>query len=311
MTTRHLVDPELVPLLDLYPTVTITSENLQELRDRQVPLPGVEHSGVDWHEQVIEGPETPLRIRIYRPREARGELGCIFHIHGGGFVGGNLAEVEFLHRPLAAELRCMIVTVDYRLAPETSFPGNIEDCYSALAWTFANAADLGIDPGRIGLMGESAGGGLAAALALLARDRGEHPIKFQHLVYPMLDDRTCVREQNPYAGEFVWSHANNLFGWTSLLGEKPGGRDVSHFAAPARATDLQGLPPTFIGTAALDLFVDENIDFAARLVRAGVPTELHVWPGAFHGFDLVPGSRVSDGARRTSIDALNAFLRGK
>lgn len=309
MSTRHLVDPGLLPLLDAFPTVTITGENLQALRNRDLPMPPVPDCGVAWEERRIDGPETRLTVRIYRPRELPGELGCIFHIHGGGFVGGSISEVEFLHRPLAAELGCVIVTVDYRLAPETCFPGNIEDCYAALAWTFANADALEIDPNRIGVMGESAGGGLAAALTLLARDRGEHRIAFQHLIYPMLDDRTCVREPNQFAGEFIWHGINNHFGWSALLGTEPGGPDVSPYAAPARASDLTGLPPAFIGTAALDLFVDEDIDYAARLIRAGVATELHVWPGAFHGFDLIPGARVSDSARRTSEDALRAFLR--
>ena len=309
MNTRHLVDPELLPLLDAFPTVTITSETLPDLRNRELPLPPAADCGVDWEERTIEGPETPVKVRIYRPRNLSGKLGCVFHIHGGGFVGGKLAEVEFLHRPLAAALGCVIVTVDYRLAPETRFPGNVEDCYAALAWTFTNANDLDVDAERIGVMGESAGGGLAAALALLARDRGDYRLAFQHLIYPMLDDRTCVRQPSEYAGEFVWHAANNRFGWTALLGAEPGGPDVSPYAAPARATDLSGLPPTFIGTAALDLFVDEDIDYAARLIRAGIPTELHVWPGAFHGFDLVPGARVSENARRASEDALRVFLR--
>jgi acetyl esterase/lipase len=291
--------------------VTITSENLQQLRDRDIPLPPVEDCGVDWHERQITGAGGPISVRIYRPREATGALGCIFHIHGGGYVGGKLGEFEFLHRPLAAELNCTIVTVDYRLAPETAFPGNIEDCYAALAWTFASAGELQIDRKRIGVMGESAGGGLAAALALLARDRRKHSLAFQHLIYPMLDDRTCLREPNPHAGEFIWHSTNNHFGWKSLLGAEPGGPDISPYAAPARATDLGGLPPTFIGTGALDLFVDEDIDYAARLIRAGIPTELHVWAGAFHGFDLVPGPRVADAAHRTSHDALRRFLESR
>lgn len=308
MSTRHLVDPELSPLLDIYPTVTITAENLQDLRDSAVPQALADDCGVASEERTIQGFETPIVIRIYRPRCAAGAVGCILHIHGGGFVGGNIAEVEYIHRPLAAELNCVIVTVDYRLAPETRFPGNIEDCYAALAWTFANASELKIDRARIGLMGESAGGGLAAALALLARDRGEYAIAFQHLIYPMLDDRTCVADGNPFSGEFIWNRENNLFGWTSLLGQAPGGPGISGYAAPARATDLTGLPPTFMGTAALDLFVDENIEYAARLNRAGVPTELHVWPGAFHGFDLIPGTRVGDAATRASRDALRRAL---
>ena len=309
--SRHLVDPELGPLLEAFPTVTITDESLADLRSRDLPLPPVEDGGVDWVERTIDGPDVPVAVRIYTPRDVAGPLGCIFHVHGGGYVGGSVAEVEFLHRPLAGELKCVIVSVDYRLAPETSFPGNVEDCYAALAWTFANAAELGIDAERIGVMGESAGGGLAAALALLARDRGEHKLAFQHLIYPMLDDRTCVREPHPYAGEFIWHPTNNAFGWRALLGAEPGGDGVSPYAAPARATDLSGLPPTFIGTAALDLFVDEDIDYGQRLIRAGVPTELHVWPGAFHGVDLLPGPAVSDSARRASVDALRRFLKAK
>ena len=309
--SRHLVDPELLPLLDAFPTVTITAENLAELRARDLPFPPVGDCGVELQERMIGGPHgsPDIPVRIYRPREATGPLACIYHIHGGGFVGGSTREVEFLHRPMAAELGCVIVTADYRLAPETNFPWNLEDCYAGLAWTFANAAELGVDTSRIGVMGESAGGGLAAALALLARDRREYRLAFQHLIYPMLDDRTCVAECNRHAGEHIWTRHNNRFGWTALLGREPGSEDVSPYAAPARAQLLEGLPPTFISTGQLDLFVDEDIDFAHRLIRAGVPTELHVWPGAFHGFDLAPGVAVSDAAQRASRAALARFLK--
>ena len=311
MDSRHLVDPELLPLLDAFPTVTVTAENLVELRARDLPLPPVDDCGVVWEERQIAGPETSIMLRIYRPRAASQPLPCIFHVHGGGFIGGSVAELEFLHRPLAAELDCAIVSVDYRLAPETRYPGNVEDCYAALGWAIGHAGELAIDPARLGVMGESAGGGLAAALALLARDRGEYRLAFQHLIYPMLDDRTCAREPHPYAGEFIWHSTNNLFGWSSLLGEKPGGRDVPHYAAPARATGLGGLPPAYIATGALDLFVDEDIDYAQRLIRAGVPTELHVWPGAYHGFDLLPGPAIADAARHSSRDALRRFMKAR
>ena len=309
--SRHLVDPGLLPLLDAFPTVTITDDNLAELRARVLPCPLTDDFGVALGERIVPGPEgaPPVPIRIYRPDSADGPLGCIFHIHGGGYVGGSTKEVEFLHRPLAAELQCVIVTADYRLAPETSFPGNLEDCHAALAWTFAHAEEIGADPKRVGVIGESAGGGLAAALALLVRDRGEHELAFQHLIYPMIDDRSCVRDLNPMAGEFIWTRHNNRFGWTALLAHEPGLEQVSAYAAPARATQLEGLPPTFISTGALDLFVDEDIDYALRLIRAGVPTELHVWPGAFHGFDLAPGIAVSDAARRASVEALARFLK--
>jgi triacylglycerol lipase len=213
-----------------------------------------------------------------------------------------------MHRPLAEALGCVIVSVDYRLAPETAFPGAIEDCYAGLTWTVAHAAELNIDTARLGVMGESAGGGLAAALALLARDRGEIALAFQVLTYPMLDDRTCTRAPHPYAGEFLWTPRNNRYGWRALLGEEPGGPKVSPYAAPARADDLSGLPPTFLMTGALDLFVDENIDYARRLVAAGVPTEFHVYPGAFHAFDAWPGAQVAEQARRDRLEALERLL---
>jgi triacylglycerol lipase len=211
--------------------------------------------------------------------------------------------------PLAIELNCAIVSVDYRLAPETVFPGSIEDCYAGLAWVFANAAEQGFDTARIGVMGESAGGGLAAALALLARDRGEYPLAFQQLIYPMLDDRNgSGAEPHPFVGEYVWTPEKNRFGWEALLGHAPGGADVSPYAAPARATDLSGLPPTFLYAGALDLFLEENLDYARRLARAGVPIEFHLFPGAFHAFELQADAYVSRQARQLSQSALRRFL---
>ena len=308
--SRHLVDPQLASLLDAWPTVLVTHDNLAELRGRQLPIQAADDCGVDWSERFVPGPsDAPdVLVRIYRPRTGQTQRGCIFHIHGGGYVGGSIKELEALHRPLAAALDCVIVTTEYRLAPETPFPGAIEDCYAALAWTFANIAELGIDKARIGVMGESAGGGLAAALALMARDRCTYHLAFQHLIYPMIDDRTCMQKPHPFAGEFIWPPENNAFGWTALLGHEPGRDGVSAYAAAARAKCVGKLPPTFISTGALDLFVDEDIAYAQRLIRAGVPTELHVWPGAFHGFDLVPGAAVSEAAQAASLAALRRFL---
>ena len=174
---------------------------------------------------------------------------------------------------------------------------------------FANAAELGVDPARIGVMGESAGGGLAASLALLVRDRGEHSLRFQHLIYPMIDDRTCVTASpNPYTGEFVWTAQANHFGWSSLLGQAPGSAGVSPYAAAARAESLAGLPPTFIATGALDLFLEEDLDYAQRLVRTGVPLELHVYPGAYHGFQWEQAAQVTRTAARDSLAALAKAL---
>ncbi len=310
MDSRHLVDPELAPFLEMFPSVMLSHDNLQEVRNRVLPLPPIEECGVDLERVIVPGPEgaPDIQLLVYRPRDAARPLPCVYHVHGGGYVLGAAKDLEPAHRPLAAALGCAIVSVDYRLAPETPFPGPVEDCYAGLAWTFGNADALGIDRARIGVMGESAGGGLAAALTLLARDRGDYRLAFQHLIYPMLDDRTCARAPHPFAGEFLWHAHNNHFGWSSLLGRAPGGEGVSPYAAPARATDLAGLPPTFIGTGALDLFLDEDMDYARRLLRAGVPTELHVYPGAFHAFDMMEGAKVAGQARRDSRRALARFL---
>jgi len=192
----------------------------------------------------------------------------------------------------------VIVSVDYRLAPETVFPGSLEDCYAALVWMTERATALGIHPDHIGLMGDSAGAGLAASLALLARDRHGPSIAFQNLMFPMLDDRTLTEENpNPVTGEFVWTREYNRFGWTSLLGCEPGSEGVSVYAAPGRATDLTHLPPTWLGVGTLDLFLDENLRFAQGLIRAGVAVEMNVWPGAYHGFNSDPQARVAQRAR--------------
>jgi acetyl esterase/lipase len=311
--SRRLVDPQLLPLLDLIPPPNLNLETLPALRARpvmfQVNPRDVERT--DLTVMSIPGPAGAPEVEVlfYRPRGLTGAAPCILHIHGGGYVAGNAQSMEPVHRRLAADLSCCIASVNYRLAPETPFPGPVEDCYAALAWLAGSAGTLQIDPARIGVMGESAGGGLAAALALLARDRGEYKLAFQHLIYPMIDDRTCaVPEPHPYVGEFIWPPASNHFGWSSLLGHAPGAEGVSPYAAPARAEDLSGLPPTFLATGGLDLFLEENLEYARRLIRAGVPTELHVYPGAFHGFQWAAEADVSRAAARDSQAALEKAL---
>ena len=301
MSTRHLVDPELLPALETVPSRPITSTNLSQVRALRAQvlaaMPPPTITDVEVRELHIPGPpDAPdVRLLVYLPQNTGGGRAGFLHIHGGGYLLGQPEMSDARNRLLARELGCVVVSVAYRLAPETAFPGAVEDCYAALRWLHTHAAELGVDTGRLAIGGESAGGGLAASLALLARDRGEVPVAFQLLIYPMLDDRTGTTiEPSPTVGEFGWNRVSNQFGWASLLVCTPGGEDVSPYAAAARAEDLTGLPRTYITVGSLDLFLEENLEYARRLLRAGVPTELHVYPGAYHGFQgLVPQARLS------------------
>ena len=314
MSSRYLLDRELVAGLEALPVFPeFTAETLpqiralmQEFAKLQLELPPVD--GIAISEERVPGPAgaPPVRVAIYRPAKADGLLPVFFHIHGGGLILGTPELRQAASIEIAKTYRAVVISVDYRLAPETPFPGPIEDCFAAFQWMTANAKALGIDTRRIVIGGESAGGGLTAALAILARDRDVAPIACQMLVYPMLDDRSCTAYEHPYVGEFVWTRASNDYGWRSYLGRAPGGKDVSPYAAAARLEDFRGLPPAFIATGALDLFLEEDLDYARRLIRAGVPTELHVYPGAFHAFDMIVDSQV---ARAFGRDYGNALAK--
>jgi len=318
MSSRYLLDPELVAGLEAMPVFPqFTAESLpqiralmQEFAKLQFEQTSVE--GIAISEERVPGPTgaPPVRVVIYRPTEAEGLLPVFFHIHGGGLILGTADLGRAGSVEIARTHQSVVISVDYRLAPETPFPGPIEDCFAAFQWMGANAKTLGIDTRRIVIGGESAGGGLAAALAILARDRGAAPIASQMLVYPMLDDRSCTAYEHAYVGEFVWTRGSNDFGWRSYLGSAPGGKDVSPYAAAARLEDFRGLPPAFIATGALDLFLEEDLDYARRLIRAGVPTELHVYPGAFHAFNMIVDSRVAQAFSRDYRNALGkAFAK--
>lgn len=257
------------------------------------------------------GDAPPVRLFIIDGGSPGVLRPAILHTHGGGYIlGSPQSDMPNLQR-IAAEQGCLIVSVDYRLAPETRFPGSLEDNYAGLLWLHDHADQLRVDRRRIVVMGESAGGGHAAALALAARDRGEVPLAGQVLIYAMLDDRTgSVRRPPPYEGAFIWTPELNVLGWTALLGVPAGSAAVPRGAVPARAETLAGLPPTFIGVGALDLFVQEDIDYARRLIDAGVPTELVVAPGGYHAFQfVVPTAAVSRQFSRAIDSALGRMLR--
>jgi len=235
-----------------------------------------------------------------------GNRPAILHTHGGGHILGSARSEVAYEQALARALDCVIVTVEYRLAPGTTYAGSIEDVYAGLRWLHAQAGRLGVDRARLVAMGESAGGTHAALLAFTARDRREIPLAAQILIYPMLDDRTGSTERPPaFMGAFGWTAAANRFGWKCFLGTEPGGAAVPSAAVPARRSDLAGLPPTYVAVGGVDLFASEDIDYARRLSEAGVPTELLVLPGAFHGFDrVVPQARISQAFTKAKLDAL-------
>jgi acetyl esterase/lipase len=320
MTTRHLVDHEIVAMLEVFPQVEFTAEALPQIRadfaalmaQTATALP--EFPGIEVTERRVPGPlgAPDVRVLVYLPKDVPRPLPALLWIHGGGYVIGSADGDDALVKRMVTQVGCAVVSVDYRLAPETPFPGPVEDCYAALKWLYTRAADLGVDQRRIAIGGASAGGGLAAGLGLLTRDRAEVSLVFQLLIYPMLDDRTGTEaDPHPYVGEFIWTATANRFGWTSLLGQEPGSEGVSSYAAAARAERLAGLPPTYIGVGTLDLFLEENMEYARRLIREGVPTELHVYPGAFHGFDLMPDSWLAQAHVRDTMDALRRALKSR
>ena len=235
-----------------------------------------------------------IDLRICRPADVCDPLPVFYWMHGGGYVLGSARQGDAFTLRAASELGMFAVSVEYRLAPETPYPGPLEDCYEGLAHLVGNAGTFNLDANKIIIGGVSAGGGLCAGLALLVRDRGAFSVLGQLLLYPMIDDRNIAATSDTLPDTLVWTRAANLFGWQSYLGDLYGSNDIPIYAAPARATDLSGLPPTYLPVGDLDLFLDENMAYAQKLTRGGIPTHFHVFPGAYHGFNaFAPEAPVS------------------
>jgi acetyl esterase/lipase len=248
-----------------------------------------------------------VRVRHYRPISQPSVLPCLYWIHGGGHVVGQVDQDDLVMDHIVDTVGCAAVSVDWRRAPEHPFPAPLDDCYAGLAWTHKHAAELNVDPRRIAVGGASSGGGSAAGLVLLARDRGEFPVCFQLLIYPMLDDRNATPASMALTDPRVWNRTSNFIGWRAYVGDAAGTDRVSPYAAPARAANLAGLPPAYVAVGDLDLFIDEDIEYAQRLQQADVPTELHVYPGGSHAFETyAPGSAL---ARRFIRDRDEALQR--
>jgi acetyl esterase/lipase len=252
------------------------------------PVPGIECTDVS----IATSDGAEMRLSLYSSAMGDAPGSAVLYLHGGAFIVPLLPIYDGLMRNYTKRTGVPMVLVDYRVAPEYPHPIPLEDCYTALCWLADNATELGVDPKRIAVMGESAGGGLAAGLALLARDRGGPALAQQLLIYAMLDDRTIGPDPQLPPEYLVFSYDDNRTGWGALLGAQWPRDDVSPYAAPARAPDLSGLPATYIDVGDLDILRDESIAYARRLMAAGIPTELHVIPGLPHGFDMLAPDAV-------------------
>ena len=297
------LDPRIAKAISATPPQPLRAETLGIFRaaanKTSAPSPGVER-----RDYIIERSHA-VAVRVHRPAGAGSGLPCVYSMHGGGFVFGSYANDDARLDGWSSSHRCVGVSVEYRLAPETPFPGPLEDCYHGLKWVHDHHDELGVDPGRIGVSGTSAGAGLAAALALLARDRGEVPLQFQLLDAPMIDDRQAT-PSSQRDDLVIFDREASEFGWRSYLGDLYGKPEVPAYAAPARAADLSGLPAAYICAGNVDGFRDDAIGYATRLNQAGVPAELHIYAGAPHGvkqFADVPVARRYTGGINEWIGA--------
>ncbi|MEV7971012.1 alpha/beta hydrolase [Sphaerisporangium sp. NPDC088356] len=312
---RPALDPELRELLAEMPLMSeLSAEVLAQLR--QYPSTPVDallaDRQVDRREVTIPAKDgTPIPLSIFSPAGTDSTTGapCVYWMHGGGMVMGDRFSQIDIPLEWLDEFGAVVVSVDYRLAPEAGGTTLVEDCYQGLLWIADHAAELGIDPGRIVVAGASAGGGLTAGVTLLARDLGTPAIAAQVLICPMLDHRNTTTSSSQYSnGPGVWTREMNEFGWRSVLGGLPD-EEVPAFVSPALADDLAGLPTTYIDTGSAEVFRDEDTDYATRIWAAGGQAELHVWAGGFHGFDaLYPQARIAATARRTRTDWLARIL---
>ncbi|OLS40746.1 alpha/beta hydrolase [Bacillus sp. MRMR6] len=311
---KNRVNPELLPALELFQDLELRPEYLPAIREgmAQMRQPANVDESISLTDEVIVGPDAnPLPLRIYRPKLNNETLPVLLWIHGGGYVLGSVEDNDELCMNFVKEARCVVVSVDYRLAPENPYPAPIEDCYSALKWIADHAKSLNIDSNRIGVAGASAGGGLTAAVTLLARDRQYPSLCFQMPLYPMIDDRNNTPSANEIKEGLVWNQKTNEAGWRMYLGALYGSDDIPSYAAPARAENFSNLPYTYTCVGQLDPFRSETLTYVSKLAEAGVDVEFHLYPGAYHGFEVLnPATEVSVRAVTEYIQAVkNGFER--
>lgn len=315
MSRRHLIHPDVrEPLEQLLAAIPGGFNSIPDIVQRRATvtqlLAAIEippNPNVISEDRTVPGPEgaPDITVRIYRPVDATGTLPGIYFIHGGGMILGDIDGEDAVATQICERVDAVVVSVEYRLAPEHPYPAPVEDCYAGLVWMALHASELRFDPERLAVYGGSAGGGLTIATSMLARDRGFPALRFQMPIYPMIDDRNETPSSHEITDIGLWDRAGNIEAWKWYLGDgKP-----DQYAAPARAEDLTGLPPTFIDVGTVDLFRDEDITFAMRLMQAGVPTELHVNPGAYHAAEVfAPECELSGVIWARRIEALRRAL---
>ena len=315
MSRRDLIDPDARQPLDLLQEAIPGGFNtIPDIVQRRATVSGLlaamevpPNPNVTSEDRMVPGPAgaPDIKVRVYRPVDATGTLPGIYYIHGGGMILGDLDGEDAVAASICEHADVVVVSVEYRLAPEHPYPAPVEDCYAGLVWLAGHAAELGFDPDRLAVYGGSAGGGLTIAITMLARDRGGPAIRFQMPIYPMIDDRNETPSSHEITDVGLWDRAGNIEAWKWYLGDGK----ADQYAAPARAENLAGLPPTFIDVGTVDLFRDEDIAFAQRLMQAGVPTELHVNPGSYHAAEVfAPDCALSQRIWTRRFEALRRGL---
>ena len=313
MTVRDRVDAESrIPLEGLLQVMPGGFNAIPDIVQRREVLsqmlsatPVPPNPNVEISNHVAPGPSGDLGVRVYSPKSASKPAPGIVYIHGGGMIMGGLDGEDGTCQMMADQLGAVIASVDYRKAPENPYPAAPEDCFAAASWVFENAEKLGIDHGNIGVYGQSAGGGLTLAVAMMARDRGGPNFAYMVPIYPMIDDRNESESSKLITDVGIWDRDGSIEAWGWYLG----GQSADQYAAPARAKDLAGLPPAYIDVGELDMFRDEDIDFAKRLAEAGVQVEFHLWPGAYHASEVfAPEAALSQRIWSTRISAIKRLI---
>ncbi|MGX1435560.1 alpha/beta hydrolase fold domain-containing protein [Mammaliicoccus sciuri] len=303
------VHKELLDTFKNLKPMNLTEERLPSIRSANEMLlkPYTDEKITQKEYYAAHDDDIQIRLKVYSPVDQKGKLPVVLFIHGGGYMFGSVEGNDAKCAKYVEDVDCVVVSVDYRLAPENPYPAAINDCYLALQWIVNHSENLNVDIERLAVVGGSTGGGLTAALTLLARDRKGPKIKFQMPLFPMIDASCSTYSSNEFKDQRVWSKALNRFAWSMYLKGVEG--EIPKYASPMHETDFSNLPPTYTTVGSLDPFRDETMNYVQALTEAGVPVEFHLYPGGYHEFEaMVPEANISKKAIDESITALRNGL---